>query len=185
MIFAVDAHLVSPYRALEGATAKNDALSPYRALEGATAKNDALLEACVAHPERFLASPRSGDPRLLVAAAVTDPDNAAWEVWRGPACCGIILLDRIVPAIDARWQFVFFDDDLASRASLLQEFARRCWTEAGLARLTLEIPDNMTSLLRFARNTLGAVVEGVRERAYYDREWRALTTLRVSPTEAA
>jgi hypothetical protein len=156
-------------------------VKPYEPLAGASAKNDALLAAVAAHPERLLVSPRSGDIRVLAAAVVTDPDNAAFEVWRGPACCGIILLDRIVPAIDARWQFAFWDNDLASRAGLLREFARRCFVEADLGRLTLEVPTHMAVLLRFARKALGALDEGTRQRAYHDGgAWRDLAVLRVS-----
>ena len=169
MIFAVESYLCTPYRPLAGALAKNDA----------------ILAACVAHPERFLVSPRSGDPRVLVARAVTDPDNAVWEVWQNDTCCGILLLDRIVPGIDARWQFVFFDDDLASKLALLREFARRCFADAGLHRLTFEAPSHMTTLLKFARAKLGfkpeAGARGLsrRERAYHDgAAWHDLVTLR-------
>lgn len=174
VIFAVDPYLVTPYRPLAGALAKNDA----------------VLEACVAHPERFLVSPISGDPRLLVAHALTHPDNAVWEVWRNDTFSGIILLDRIVPNLDARWQFVFFDDTLTDKVPVLHEFARRCFADLGFHRLTFEAPAHMAVLLSFARRRLGFMLEGGdskgsrRERAYFDGErWHDVVTLRLLRAE--
>lgn len=172
MIFAVDPYLVTPYRALAGNLRKNDL----------------VLAECVAHPERFLVSPTAGvDPRVAVARTLTDPDNAAWEVWQNDTITGIILLDRIVWGVDARWQFVFFDDDLTSKIALLREFARRCFADAGFHRLTFEAPEHMTTLHGFARRKLGFRAEGGvdaplsrREQAYFDGEtWRDLVTLRL------
>lgn len=176
MIFAIEPYLVTPYRPLSGALTKNDA----------------VLAACVAHPERFLVSPISGDPRVLVTRALTSPDNAAWEVWQNGGFVGILLLDRITSRIDARLQFVFFDAELASKAPLLNEFMRRCFTEFGLNRLTFEAPENMAVLIGFARRKLGFEYEGAqlgpigaprygsrRERAYFDGErWHDIVTLR-------
>lgn len=165
---------------------------PYRPLEGNAVKNDAILTECVEHPERFLVSPRSGDPRVLVARCLTDPDNAVWEVWKSGACVGILVLDRIVWGIDARWQFVFFDSDLSDKAPLLREFARRCFTEAGFHRLTFEVPDHMNVLRNFALKHLGFRYESGgtehtsrRERAYFDLRWRDLVTLRLFPEDIA
>lgn len=153
-------------------------VTPYRPLTGALSKNDVILAKCVAHPERFLVSPLSGEPRVVLARQLTDPNNAAWEVWRGGAFVGILLLDRIVPLIDARWQFVFFDDELASKAPLLNEFAERCFSEFGLHRLTVEAPDYMNVLIGFARRKLDFVREGVRNHAYHDgTQWRDIVVM--------
>lgn len=159
--------------------------TPYRPLAGNLRKNDLVLAECVAHPERFLVSPRSGDPRLVLAHALTSADNAAWEVWQNDTIVGILLLDRIVWGIDARWQFVFFDDDLTSKTALLREFARRCFTEAGFHRLTIEAPEYMSVLLGFARRKLKFVTEGERAAAYHDgTTWHALVTLRLFAEDA-
>ena len=164
-------------------------VTPYQPLFGNQAKNDVLLAACQTYPERFLVSARSGDPRAQVAALVTDPRNACWEVWRDGAFVGILLLDRIVAGIDARWQFVFFDDDLQGKTALLREFARRCFHEAGLHRLTIEAPEHMSVLLSYARKALGFAYEGKqpsrREQAYHDgTRWRDVVTLRLFAEEA-
>jgi hypothetical protein len=142
--------------------------TPYRPFAGAAAKNDSIMAACVAHPDRFMVSERSGDPRVLVARLLTSPDNAVWETWRGGTFCGIILLDRIVPCVEARLQFVFFDDELASKAALLNDFVERCFGEFQLHRLTFEAPAHMTTLTSFARRKLGFTGEAIRSGAYHD-----------------
>lgn len=142
--------------------------TPYRAFAGLAAKNDDIMAACVTHPDRFMVSERSGDPRVLVARLLTSPDNAAWEVWRGGTFCGIIVLDRIVPHVEARLQFVFFDDELASKAPLLNDFVQRCFDEFQLHRLTFEAPMHMTTLTSFARRKLGFSGDATRAEAYHD-----------------
>jgi hypothetical protein len=152
---------------------------PYRPWVGATSKNDAVLEHAVRHPERFLVSPLSGDPQVLVAQLLTDPRNAAWEVWRGADFIGILSLDRIVPRIDARLQFVFFDDELASKVDLLRNFVQRCFDDAGLRRITYEAPAHLGMLTGFVRRKLKFEHEGAREAGYFDGErWHAVTLLR-------
>lgn len=158
--------------------------TPYRPLAGALSKNDAILDACMEHPDRFGVSPISGDPRVLVASLLTDPRNAAWEVWRGGAFVGIILLDRIVPNIDARWNFVFLDDELASKAGLLNVFADMCFAEFGLQRLSLEVPTHMTTMTSFAKRKLRLELEGIRSHAYFDgARWHDVTLLRRMASE--
>lgn len=152
--------------------------TPLRLFDGAEDKADRVIAACLAHPERFLVSPRSGDPQVLVARLLTDPDNAVWEVWRGEAFLGIIMLDRIVPRVDARLQLVFFDDELASKASLLNDFVARCFSEYGLHRVTFEAPAPMTTLTGFVRRKLGFAAEGQRAAAYHDGvRWHDLAVL--------
>lgn len=167
-------------------------VAPYRPFAGASAKNDAIFAACVAHPERFLVSPRSGDPSMLTGELLTAPTTRAWEVWQNDVCKGILLLDRIVPAVDARLQFVFFDDELASKTPLLLTFIERCFAEFGFARLSFEVPEHMNVLLGFARRKLGFRFEGEgswegakvrlgsrRERAYWDgARWHDVMLLR-------
>ena len=149
----------------------------YTPFSGAPAKNDELFEAVLAHPDRFLMSPRSGDPRVLVARLLTSPENIAWEVWRGGTFSGIIIIDRVVPQVEARLQFVFFDDELASKAPLLNEFVARCFADFSLHRLTFEAPTRMTTLAGFVKRELGFSAEGVRVEAYHDgARWYDLAT---------
>ena len=152
--------------------------TPLSIFAGAADKADRVIAACLAHPERFLVSPRSGDPQVLVARLLTDPDNAVWEVWRNDTFLGILLLDRIVPRVDARLHLVFFDDELASKAALLNDFVSRCFSEYGLHRVTFEAPAPMTTLTGFVRRKLGFAPEGQRAAAYHDgARWHDLATL--------
>lgn len=115
-----------------------------------------------------------------------------WEVWRNGEFLGIIVLDRIVAGIDARLQFVFFDDELGSKEPLLQAFIARCYADFGLVRLTTEVPECMSNLIGFVRRKLGFRYEGElqapasvarrgsrRERAYWDgTRWHDVMVLR-------
>lgn len=159
---------------------------PYRPFMGAASKNDATLAHAVAHPERFLISPLSGHPAVLVAALLTDPRNGAWEVWRHDRYVGILLLDRVVPRIDARLHFVFLDDELASKAPLLREFVQRCFDEFGLRRLSFEAPAHMGMLTGFVRRKLKFIGEGSRAESYFDGErWHEVTLLAKFAPEAS
>ena len=161
MIFGLDGYLCTPY-------------APFG---GMPTKNDVILAAAEAHADRFLVSPLSGDTQVLVARLLTSPEHAVWEVWRGGTFVGILLLDRIVPRIDARLQFVFFDDELASKAPLLNDFVARCFNEFQLHRLTFEAPAHMTTLTGFAKRKLGFAHEGDRVQAYFDGlRWHNLAT---------
>ena len=162
---------------------------PYQPFVGASNKNDIILTKALEHPERFLVS-RFGDAHILVARLLTSPESMVWEVWHQGQLCGILILDRIVPAIDARMHLVFFDDELASKVALLREFTRRCFADFGLARLSFEAPEHNTTLLGFVRRKLGFRYEGEsagpgarrssrRERAYWDgARWQDVVVLR-------
>ena len=171
---------------------------PYRPFAGPLSKNDTMFEACLAHPERFTLPMTRGEIRATVASVVTNPENAVWEVWRGSAFVGILLLDRIVPGLDARWHFVFFDDELLGKLALLKEFARRCFADWHFERLTFEVPEHLAVLTSFARRKLGFRYEGERpglrkqaalgsrrERAYFDgTTWRDVVVMRLLKEDA-
>ena len=164
--------------------------TPYKPLTGLLTKNDAILARAVEHPENFLVSPRSGDVELLVAHALTSPDNATWEVWRNDTFVGIIHLDHIVPECDARLHFVFLDNVLADKAALLRTFVQQCFTLFGFERLSFEVPDHLSTLQSFARRHLGfrheSGTRSRRERAYFDGDrWHDVVLLRLLAEEVA
>lgn len=133
---------------------------PYHPFSGDLSKNDLILDTCAAHPERFTLPMTRNDIRTTAAWYLTDPDNMAWEVWQGGTFSGILLLDHVVPRLDARWHFVFFDANLIGKQQLLREFLRRAFDELPLERISLEIPANVASLISFARRKLGFRYEG-------------------------
>ena len=95
-----------------------------------------------------------------VAAWLTDPDNLVWEVWRGGELVGILSLSRIVRGLDAVGHFAFFDRQLLGRRQLVLAMLRWAFSELDLQRLSVEIPDHLEPLIRFARTKLGFRYEG-------------------------
>lgn len=153
--------------------------TPFDALGGAPDKNARILAAAAHAPERF-GVPPGPDAAAAIAARLTDPRNAAWEVWQNDTLCGILLLDRIEAPIGARLHFVFFDNDLAGKTTLLRAWIARYFEESALERLTLEVPDHMQALIGFARKKLGFLPEGRIERGAFDgAAWHDVSTLRV------
>ena len=162
---------------------------PYQPFQGNLEKNEVILAACEAHPERFTVPMTRGDMRASVAWMLTNPLSLTWEVWRGGELVGILHLDRIVPNVDARWHFVFFDGELVGKQALLQEFMRRAF-ELPLERLSIEIPENVASLISFVRRKLGFSYEGGnlkgsrREHSHFDgKRWYDIILLRLRRTE--
>ena len=176
----------------------SDLVVPYKPLRGGLNKIQHILRVCLTHPERLLLEPARA--KILVVSKLSDSSNAAWEVWRNSTFLGIIVLDRITPNIDARLQFVFFDDELASKVALLREFVRKCFDEFGFERLTFETPElaqpkrksgsrggsTEGKLVSFARRRLGFAYEGGNragsrsERAYFDGvQWYDVVRLRL------
>ncbi len=107
--------------------------------------------------------PLSVDERKVAAASfLTDPDNLVWEVWRGSELVGILSLSRILRGLDAVGHFAFFDRQLLGRRQLVLAMLRWAFRELDLQRLSVEIPDHLEPLIRFARTKLGFRYEGER-----------------------
>ena len=158
---------------------------PYRPFVGNQAKNARILDECVKHPERFTLPMARADIMTTAAWYLTDPNNLAWEVWNGSEILGIFLLDRIVPGVDARWHFVFFDGNLTGKQALLFAFLERAFA-VPLERISLEVPENVASLISFVRRKLGFQYEGGdrkgsrREHSHYDGvRWHDVVLLRL------
>lgn len=162
---------------------------PYRPFVGNQQKNALILEECAKHPERFTLPMTRQDIMTTAAWYLTDPNNLAWEVWKGGTMCGILLLDRIVPRVDARWHFVFFDGELVGKQALLREFLRRAFA-LPLERVSIEIPENVRSLISFVRRRLDFQYEGGdqqgarREHSHFDgTRWHDVMLLRLLRSE--
>lgn len=119
----------------------------------------ALLDAFVAQPE-FLTYPYPEDvARQLGAHILTDPANVIWTSYCDNDLTGIILLQKVVPRVDATFHFLFLDRKLASKRRLLKNILGVCFTDYGFNRLTMEFPEGV-DLVRFARRVLGFRYEG-------------------------
>lgn len=103
--------------------------------------------------------------KIVVARALTAPENRVWEIWKRtpevatPQLVGILLVNRIAPKLDASVHFVFFDRQLVGRRPLISTMLTWCFEQLELRRISVEIPEHLTPLIRFARK-LGFRYEG-------------------------
>jgi len=108
---------------------------------------------------------QKGEDRLwAVANVLNQPRSRVWEVWRyedgDPIdVVGILLLTEIVVGTDAVAHFVFFDEDLRSKTQLMTEVLDWIFSDhndwRALQRVTIQIPDFMFALVRYAQRYLG------------------------------
>lgn len=127
---------------------------------GGPGKIEALLRYAIEHPEWF-STPVADEDRAAVAWAIlTHPQHLAWEVWRGDSLVGIILLTDISPKVDARLHYLFFDRDLVGKTRLLRRFLRYCFDDLGFQRISMWVPEYVSSLVSFARRKLKFTYEG-------------------------
>jgi hypothetical protein len=125
------------------------------------ARNEVILRTCAEMPNLFPLRPETVEERMIaVAQTLTAPDSYAWEVWRGSALCGMLLLTHCIPGYDALAHFAFFDRQLFGRSALMQRVIGQAFARFGLERLTAEIPEHLTALVDFARRKLGFRYEG-------------------------
>lgn len=97
------------------------------------------------------------------AAIIADPRNIVYEVWRGGDFLGVLTLTKVVPAVDAVVHFVFMDrENLKGKRQFLLNFLGSCYRDMGFTRLTFELPEGHTTLIRFVRRHLGFTYEGER-----------------------
>lgn len=79
-------------------------------------------------------------------------DTRAFEVWDETEVVGVIFFTRTT-AIDAVGHYVFFDRSLRDKTEVIQEAMAEMMT--GVTRLTIEIPESFTALIRHASRKLG------------------------------
>lgn len=91
---------------------------------------------------------------------MTNPQHRSWEVWQGGQFVGILLLTRITPKCDALLHFTFFDRNLVGKRRLILNFLHYCFSELGLHRISMEIPEFVGTLVSFCRRKLGFHYEG-------------------------
>ena len=119
-----------------------------------------LLDGMVAMDNLFPVPGTLEERRILIASVLSDPHNRVWTVWRGADLCGVIVLTHIVPRIDAVGHFAFFDRQLLGRKQLIWNVMGKIFTDLNLQRLTVEIPEHLTPLIRFVQRRLSFKSEG-------------------------
>ena len=76
----------------------------------------------------------------------------------------MLLLTRVVHKLDALAHFAFFDRQLVGKRPLVQTMLNWCFEQLELRRISVEIPEHLGPLIRFARK-LGFRYEGEVEAA--------------------
>lgn len=174
--------------------------------EGDLSRVDTVIDAFVANPSFTTYPWPEEERRASVIQALGNPHNLVFEAWKDGAFCGILLLERIIPFVDASFHFLFTDHDLVGKRKLLANFLGTCFTEMGFHRISMEVPEGM-KLEKFARSSLGFRYEGEerdrprhlpksftddwvakqgsrRTQAHYDGEvWRDIVLLRLLASE--
>lgn len=102
-----------------------------------------------------------------------------WEVYRGPALTGILLLDSIVDRTSAECHFVFFDKTLGDKLELCRTTMQLVFDQLGVHTLRVEIPAHVKPLVKFCRKLGFRYESEVREPAdpdvlSYAEEWAAI-----------
>lgn len=98
------------------------------------------------------------DSYLFYSSILGDSRNVIWTTHDGPTLTGGIMLTKVVPNVEANLLFLFFDRNLVGKRTLLRNIIGLCFTEFGLNRVGMEVPEGV-KLERFARR-LGFGYEG-------------------------
>jgi RimJ/RimL family protein N-acetyltransferase len=121
--------------------------------------NIRLLDEFEAHPA-FVSVPSSQAQRREIGAQLlTNPTNRIWGVWRSGELLGVVVLTRVIEGLDALLHFMFLDQNLVGKRTLLTHFLGYCFSTLKYRRLSAEVPEDADKLLRFYR-TLGFRFEG-------------------------
>jgi len=133
---------------------------PFNLRDGDERKAARILDGVLALPNFFPLPGTQDERRLLIAGLLTNGSNRVWEVWNGGEICGIFILTAIAPRLDGEAHFAFFDRQLLSRRTLILNMLGKAFPDLELERITVELPEHLTTLIRFARTKLGFRYEG-------------------------
>jgi len=129
---------------------------PFDPDRGTAEKNTYILDQLAQRPDWTVTPLSPEDRRIAAAAALVSPRNYVCEVWRGGEIVGILVVQNILPHLEAQIHFVFFDGNLVGRRTWCQSVLE----QFDLQRLIILIPEHVETLIRFARVKLGFRYEG-------------------------
>lgn len=87
---------------------------------------------------------------------LTDSSCWKWEVWKGGEFAGMLIVNRISPKVDALFHFTIFPGiGLHGIVKLLGSFLESVFQQFDLQRVTVEVPESQSRLVRFYRQRLG------------------------------
>ena len=90
----------------------------------------------------------------MVIGRLSNLESKTWEVWRGGELVGLLHADDIVPKVDARCHFIFFDRVLVDKRALCHATMDWLFRTYDLHALRVEIPTYAAKLAGFARKAL-------------------------------
>lgn len=110
----------------------------------------------------WISSPTDSDEERaqILFSILTGPTNIVWEVWKESELAGVIVLTDIIPLVDARLHFAFFDHSLVGKTRLLQRFLAYCFTDLRFQRISVQVPEFFGTLLSYYRRKLHFKYEG-------------------------
>ena len=98
----------------------------------------------------------------LVAKTLSDSSSRVWEVWKvGGEVVGVVFFTDIIAGNDATGHYIFFDERLRDKTKVLAEVMDWAFTDhpnegwTALRRITIEIPEHASALVRHAHKRLG------------------------------
>ena len=114
--------------------------------------------------------------KYAIASNIWNPRALAYEVWKGAEFVGIMYVRDIQPGHDALAEFTFWDEDLLSKSTIINQVLEKVVFngQLGLHRVTVEVPytRKLRGLHRFLLRKLGFMEEGTkREAMLYNGEW--------------
>lgn len=134
---------------------------PFRGSPEADAeRNSRIIEHVLNRPFWFNSGMTDEDRRLSIVWMLTDQTMYKWEIWKGGDFVGIILLDRVVPRVDAVFHFTLWGTSLVSARRLLKSFLAYAFDVFDLQRISIEVPEQNSKFMRFMRSSLGFRLEG-------------------------
>lgn len=98
----------------------------------------------------------------ILFSLFSDPRHLTWEVWKGNAIVGLIVLTDIKPTSDAILHFCFFDRVLIDKTRLLRRFLAYCFEDLRFRRISVQVPVFMGTLVSYYRRKLHFEYEGER-----------------------
>ena len=99
--------------------------------------------------------------RASIALMLSRPDSRSWEVWdtEGEGLVGLLYVTQVIPTVDAKAHYVFFDRKLSDKTGLLEGMIQWAFQDHDdwkpLKRLTVEIPEFAFATARHAAKKLG------------------------------
>lgn len=113
-----------------------------------------LLDGLVAHTPWFhdyLDTPEKRREAVIAYLVDANANGKLWECWDDDKLVGVLLLNELVPFLDARCHFVFLDSKLANKAGICVSLMRYAFEQIPVEVLRCEIPTYAKALLKFAR----------------------------------